>query len=106
MRSAKLLVPAGALLQLRAGEILPPLQPKPLKTCAAAIVLPSARSGLERVNLPPPPAFGVCAAAMVTAASSQAPAVHAVLIGPLLSGGLPERRSVQRGGLRGKCARP
>src|SRR5262252_8238136 len=100
MRSAKLLVPAGALLQESAGEMLPPVQPKPLKTCAAAIVLPSAMSGLDRVNLPAPPALGVCAAAMVSAARSQPPAIHAVLMGPIL-----QRRSVQRRGPRGKCAR-
>src|SRR5215472_10348993 len=84
-RSAKLLVPAGGLLQESCGETLPPLQPKPLKTCAAAIVLPSARSVLESVNLPPP-ALGVSAAAvMVSAARSQPPAIQ-VFMGALLPG--------------------
>ena len=32
--SAKLFVPAGAFRQLKAGDTLPPVQPKPLKTWA------------------------------------------------------------------------
>ena len=51
MLTAKLLVPLGAPLQLRAGEILPPVQPKPLKTCSLAMVPPSLMSGLVKVML-------------------------------------------------------
>ena len=51
MLTAKLLVPLGAPLQLRAGEILPPVQPKPLKTCSLAMVPPSLMSGLLRDRL-------------------------------------------------------
>src|SRR5580658_1857971 len=51
MLSAKLLVAAGAPLQLRAGERLSPLQPKPLNTCSLAMVAPSLISGLVRVRL-------------------------------------------------------
>src|SRR5262249_17787659 len=49
--TAKLLVPAGAPLQLKAGEVLLPVQPKPLNTCAPAIVAPSLMSGLLSVRL-------------------------------------------------------
>src|SRR4051794_4014821 len=48
--TAKLLVPAGAPLQLRAGEMLAPLQPNPFKSCSSAIVPPSFRSGLVKVR--------------------------------------------------------
>src|ERR1700716_3333648 len=51
MLTAKLLVPLGAPLQLKAGETLPPVQPKPLNTCSLAMVAPSAISGLVKVML-------------------------------------------------------
>ena len=51
MLTAKLLVPLGAPLQLSAGEMLPPVQPKPLNTCSLAMVPPSLMSGLVRVML-------------------------------------------------------
>jgi hypothetical protein len=38
--TAKLLVPLGAPLQLKAGEMLPPVQPKPLNTCSLTMVPP------------------------------------------------------------------
>src|SRR6516165_9534411 len=49
---AKLLVPLGAPLQLKDGEILPPLQPKPnsaLSTCSSAMAPPSVTSALFTV---------------------------------------------------------
>src|SRR6185437_4514556 len=49
MLRAKLLAPLGAPLQLKAGEMLPPVQPKPLKTCSLAIVAPSLTSALVKV---------------------------------------------------------
>src|SRR3954471_17165884 len=49
MVTAKLLVPLGAPLQLRAGETLPPVQPKPLNTCSLVIPPPSTTSELVRV---------------------------------------------------------
>src|SRR5438034_3952322 len=49
MLTAKLLVPLGASLQLKAGERLPPAQPKPLNTCSLTMVLPSLRSELVNV---------------------------------------------------------
>src|SRR5689334_13979173 len=51
MVTAKLLAPLGAPLQLRAGETLPPVQPKPLNTCSLAMVAPSLRSVLARLML-------------------------------------------------------
>src|ERR1700730_11383636 len=51
MLRARLLVPLGAPLQLKAGERLPPVQPKPLNTCSLAIVAPSLMSGLVKVML-------------------------------------------------------
>src|ERR1041385_1117241 len=51
MLNAKLLVPAGAPLQFKAGEILPPVQPKPLNTCSLAMVPPSLISALLKVML-------------------------------------------------------
>src|SRR6185312_9286146 len=51
MLTAKLLVPLGAPLQFRAGEILLPVQPKPLNTCSLAMVPPSLMSGLLRERL-------------------------------------------------------
>src|SRR6478672_6402986 len=51
MLTAKLLVPAGAPLQLSAGERLPPLQPKPFNTCSLEMVAPSWRSALVKVML-------------------------------------------------------
>src|ERR1700733_7533729 len=51
MLRARLLVPLGAPLQLKAGERLPPVQPKPLNICSLAIVAPSLISGLVRVML-------------------------------------------------------
>ena len=51
MLTAKLLVPEGAPLQLRAGETLPPVQPKPLNTCSLAMVAPSLISALVKVML-------------------------------------------------------
>jgi hypothetical protein len=50
MLTAKLLVAAGAPLQLKAGERLPPLQPKPLNTCSLAMLAPSLISALVKVN--------------------------------------------------------
>ena len=49
MLTAKLLVPLGAPLQLKAGETLPPAQPKPLNTCSLTMVSPSLRSELVKV---------------------------------------------------------
>src|SRR5262249_36904480 len=49
--TAKLFVPAGAPLQLKAGEMLLPVQPNPLNTCSLAIVEPSLTSGLVNVRL-------------------------------------------------------
>ncbi len=49
MLTAKLLVPLGAPLQLKAGETLPPAQPKPLNTCSLTMVPPSLRSELVKV---------------------------------------------------------
>src|SRR5450759_3877282 len=46
MVTAKLLVPCGAPLQLKLGEILLPVQPKPLNTCSSAILAPSLISAL------------------------------------------------------------
>jgi len=51
MLSAKLLVPEGAPLQLKAGERLLPVQPNPLNTCSVAMVPPSLMSALARVML-------------------------------------------------------
>src|ERR1700690_2436414 len=51
MLTAKLLVAAGAPLQLSAGETLPPLQPKPLNTCSLTMVAPSLISELVKVML-------------------------------------------------------
>src|SRR6185312_6494130 len=51
MLTAKLLVSFGAPLQFRAGEILLPVQPKPLNTCSLAMVPPSLMSGLLRDRL-------------------------------------------------------
>src|SRR5580704_383938 len=48
MLTAKLLVRLGAPLQLKSGETLPPVQPKPLNTCSLTIVPPSLRSELVR----------------------------------------------------------
>src|SRR5579859_624102 len=98
MRSAKLCVPAGALLHASAGEMLPPVQPNWLNTCAAAMVLPGAMSGLVRVNLPPP-ARAAGMAAITRAAAIEAPAIQAVLMG-----GSSRRPSVQRRGPRGNRA--
>src|SRR5215469_12726444 len=49
--SAKLLVPLGAPLQLKAGDTLAPLQPKLLNTCSLATVAPSLSSALVTVML-------------------------------------------------------
>src|ERR1700716_568423 len=49
MLTAKLLVPAGAPLQLSAGERLPPLQPGPFNTCSLEMVAPSLRSARVKV---------------------------------------------------------
>src|ERR1700746_2304811 len=49
MLTAKLLVPLGAPFQLKAGETLPPAQPKPLNTCSLTMVSPSLRSELVKV---------------------------------------------------------
>src|ERR1700688_2113283 len=46
---AKLLVLLGAPLQLKDGEILPPLQPNTFATCASLIVEPSLTSALVTV---------------------------------------------------------
>src|ERR1700722_10674764 len=49
---AKLLVPLGAPLQLKDGEILPPLQPKPysaLSTCSSFMAPPSLTSALVKL---------------------------------------------------------
>ena len=43
---AKLLASLGAPLQLKDGEILPPLQPKTLATCSSLMVEPSLTSAL------------------------------------------------------------
>src|ERR1700704_3209779 len=51
MLTAKLLVAAGAPLQFRLGEILLPVQPKPLNTCSVAMVAPSLSSVLVKVIL-------------------------------------------------------
>jgi hypothetical protein len=75
--SAKLFVPAGTLLQDSAGEILPPVHPKELNTCAWGIFLPLAILGLVSVN-----AAAVCAWAaqvitpVITAAANSAPHVR------------------------------
>jgi hypothetical protein len=76
-------VPAGGSLQESAGEIFPPLQPKPLKTWATAIVWPAAMSGLVRVNFAPPVAGMVAA---IAAAASAMPAIHPLVIAALPSG--------------------
>src|ERR1035437_2403714 len=51
MVTAKLLVPLGAPPQLKAGETLPPVQPKPLNTCSLTMVPPSLMSELVKVML-------------------------------------------------------
>src|SRR6478609_6928696 len=66
--TAKLLVALGAPLQFNAGEILPPVQPKPLKTCSLAIVAPSFIWGLVRVML------CACAAPAAAMPAASAPA--------------------------------
>src|SRR6516165_2181335 len=83
--SAKLWVPAGAPLQARAGDMLPPLQPNSWNTWALAIVPPAVISVLVRLNLAMAPvslAAGGAAASKVVPATamvaSQACAVHAV----------------------------
>src|SRR5512135_2642283 len=48
--TAKLLVSAGAPFQLRAGEMLPPEQPKLLYTCSLAILPRALNSGLTTVK--------------------------------------------------------
>src|SRR6185437_4500213 len=68
---AKLLVSAGAPLQASAGETLPPWQPKPLNTCAAAMVAPGDRSVLVSLNVD---MACVSFAAGASAASSLPPA--------------------------------
>src|SRR5690348_16346043 len=50
MVTAKLLVPAGAPTQDSSGEWLPPVQPKPLKTCSMAMVPPSLKAGVVTVK--------------------------------------------------------
>src|ERR1019366_10475598 len=60
--SANDFVPAGGFVQFTAGEMLPPVQPKPFRMNWVANV-PETRSGLETVNtgtwalasMPPPP---------------------------------------------------
>src|ERR1700761_2183581 len=49
MLTAKLLVAAGAPLQLNAGDRLPPLQPNPLNTCSLTMLAPSLMSALVNV---------------------------------------------------------
>src|ERR1700727_3051269 len=51
METAKLLVAAGAPLQLKLGDTLSPVQPKPLNTCSLAMVAPSLISALVTVML-------------------------------------------------------
>lgn len=68
---AKLLVPAGASDQERAGEMLLPVQPMPLKMWAAGIVLPACTSELVRVNF----AAGFWAEAPEKAAAAMTTAV-------------------------------
>src|SRR5215469_12318466 len=81
--SAKLLVSDGAPLHESAGETLLPLQPNSLNTCALAMVPPSVRSVLVRVNLPMAPvsfaAGGAAAHSVATRAidANQAGAIHA-----------------------------
>src|ERR1700730_2059500 len=115
IRSAKLLVPAGGLLQDSAGETLPPLQPKPLNTCRSAIVPPAEISGLAGMNLPAAPSAGALAgdcpsrAVVATAAApSPAPAIQPVrLMGPLLVlRSAPQPPSVQRGRCRAQMRSP
>src|SRR6201992_3230259 len=69
MLTAKLLVAGGAPLQLKAGERLPPVQPKPLKTCSLAILAPGLISALVKVK---PPAF----AAFAPSAHTPSAAIH------------------------------
>src|SRR5271169_4300887 len=47
----KLLAAAGAPVQLKEGEILLPVQPKPLNTCSSLIVAPSLTSPLFKLML-------------------------------------------------------
>src|SRR3974390_2898090 len=107
--SAKLFVPAGAPLQARAGDMLTPLQPNSLKTCALASVPPSVKSVLLKVKLAMAPGSwgrGGAAASNVVAAraiaASQACAVHApgfmAVAPPIPSRQEPARGSVQRVG--------
>src|SRR5262245_36744884 len=48
--SAKLMVPAGAPLQLSRGDTLPPVQPNELNTCSLANVPPAGTSALVSVK--------------------------------------------------------
>src|ERR1700722_20794674 len=67
MLTAKLLVAAGAPLQLSEGETLPPVQPKPLNTCSLAMVAPSLISALVTVISC---ACAACAPSTVTASAA------------------------------------
>src|SRR5262245_29405581 len=82
MVRAKLLVPSGGSFHIRAGEMSPPLQPKPLKTCLSGTVLPAATSGLESSKAPTWPAKPSASAAEARYANALmdgVPPLHEIL---------------------------
>jgi hypothetical protein len=87
MLTAKLLVPLGAPVQLKAGEMLPPVQPKALNTCSLTIVPPSLISELVNVMLWQNLLFGIAALGVSALGSSAANAQIApgFLVNPVLA---------------------
>src|SRR5665213_893161 len=97
MLTAKLLVPLGAPLQLRAGDRLPPVQPNPLNTCSLAMVAPSLMSALVRVMLcalaalapsapkPNAPSAAIHCFVMVTSSPSMSRAFAFVPLAPAIA---------------------
>src|SRR6202046_4541375 len=99
MLTAKLLVAAGAPLQLKAGERLPPVQPKPLNTCSLAILAPCLISALVKVR---PAAFAALAPNVLTpSAAIQIPILFTTFL-PFDESGffylVPPRSAITLGG--------
>src|SRR6187455_2726236 len=69
--TTKLFVPAGAPLQLRAGDTFCPGHPMTLATCFVGIVAPALMSGLVSEKRPAPWALAVAAPASTSAAASE-----------------------------------
>ena len=80
METAKLLVPGGAPVHVKLGEILLPVQPNPLNTCSLAMVAPSLISALVSFMLA---AFAALASNALVPSAAVQTASLAIAIPPL-----------------------